>query len=111
MSPAPGQLSVIPADVRELGTHARTLAQTLQSALNSAGHEVDSLKWHGSAGDSYHRSWGECRENGAKILSALNSMAEKLGATSTAFQAEDTSLAHALNIPAVLDIPTILRHA
>ncbi|MEV6555823.1 WXG100 family type VII secretion target [Nocardia sp. NPDC051756] len=53
------ELSVVPDEVRAVGRYVYSLAQSLRSALDSAGREVDELTfsgWSGSAATAFAES-------------------------------------------------------
>ncbi|MEV6428793.1 WXG100 family type VII secretion target [Nocardia sp. NPDC051463] len=88
--------SVVPDEVRAVGRYVYSLTQTLRSALDSAGTEVDELTssgWSGTAAAAFAEGWRESRDGGGKIVEALTVMAEKLGVTAENYQAQDTAAA------------------
>lgn len=90
------EVSVVPDDVRALGNFAYQLAQDIKAALDSAGHDADKLTstgWLGPAGKAFGAGWSECNDGGQKVLTALTTMAEKLGVTATSYDARDTQTA------------------
>jgi WXG100 family type VII secretion target len=107
---APGgtgqSLTVVPDDVRNVGNYVYELAETLRSALDSAGREVDALDrtWFGSAASGFSTGWRETSSSGQQIISALTEMAEKLGVTAATYQRQDEAQASALGTFS-LDLP------
>ncbi|MBF4998430.1 WXG100 family type VII secretion target [Nocardia sp. BSTN01] len=99
----PGQgFSVVPAQVRDVGTYVYGLAETLSGALDSAAEEVAELlnsSWTGDYADEFAEGWHEVEDGGRQIFSALTSMAEKLGVTADTFATTDEASAAALGIP------------
>ncbi|KAA0024979.1 WXG100 family type VII secretion target [Antrihabitans cavernicola] len=94
---SPGSdLSVVPDDVPAVGRYAYEMAQNLKSALESAGHDVDSLTsggWRSGAADSYAAGWKECFDGGTRIFDALTQMADKLGVNADNYRRRDDSSA------------------
>ncbi|WP_433733958.1 ESX-1 secretion-associated protein [Nocardia sp. CA-129566] len=107
-TPASGQnLSVVPEKVREVGKYVYELAEALRNALDSAGRDVVSLtdgSWTGDAATEFSEGWTDVRDGGAKILTALTGMAEKLGVTADTYEARDDRTGAALN-GSSLDLP------
>ncbi len=99
------QLSVVPEEVSALGCYIYDAAQSLQSALQSAGREVEALTsgtWSGPASVTFSRGWQECSSGGAEIIDALTEMAEKLGVTADNYIHSDTRRASDISS---LDLP------
>ncbi|WP_067570112.1 WXG100 family type VII secretion target [Nocardia acidivorans] len=87
-----GSLFVVPEDVQALGRSALDIAETMRSALKSAGREVDSLTttgWTGTAATSFGTGWGECSDGGHRIIDALTTMADQLGVTAETYVGHD----------------------
>ncbi|NEW34436.1 WXG100 family type VII secretion target [Nocardia cyriacigeorgica] len=92
---------VVPDEVRDLGNYARNIAVAMRNALDSAASDVDTLtagSWTGPRAVEFATAWAEIRDGGGRIFSALEAMAEKLGATVDDFQATDQSSASSLRI-------------
>lgn len=88
-----------------IGRYIYSAAESLRSALGSAGREVETLtsgSWTGSAAITFGQGWGECQDGGTQIIDALTSMAEKLGVTATNFHDRDTQTSTAISS---LDLP------
>lgn len=107
-TPASGQnLAVVPEKVREVGKYVYELAEALRAALDSTAQEVASLTdggWSGDAANEFSEGWTEVRDGGARIMTALTGMAEKLGVTAETYQARDESNAVSLSTSS-LDLP------
>ncbi|MGY4103919.1 WXG100 family type VII secretion target [Nocardia sp. R16R-3T] len=102
-------LSVVPDQVREVGTYVYALADTLSTALDSAAREVESLttsSWTGDASTGFNTGWNEVSDGGRQIISALTGLAEKLGVTAETYQRRDESNAGALSSSS-LDLPSL----
>ncbi|WP_405488608.1 WXG100 family type VII secretion target [Nocardia sp. NBC_00511] len=84
-----GSLFVVPEDVQGLGRFALDLVGTLRSALESAGREVDSLRWTGTAATSFGTGWDECFEGGQSIIDALTTVAGQLGVAADTYTGQD----------------------
>ncbi|MFD3705239.1 WXG100 family type VII secretion target [Nocardia sp. NPDC058658] len=100
-------LSVVPDEVRDVGTYVYGLAETLRNALNSASREVEALisgGWTGDLATEFGTGWTETNTGGIQICTALTEMAEKLGVTAQSYQNQDTSSAAALGLVG-LDLP------
>ncbi|MFI7000489.1 WXG100 family type VII secretion target [Nocardia sp. NPDC050175] len=105
-------LSVVPEQVRAFGNYVYGLADTLRTALNSAESDVAGLTsddgktgtWTGDYAAEFGRGWLEVREGGGQIVSALATLAEKLGVTADSYQTVDESHAAALGMSS-LDLP------
>ena len=101
--PGPGQeFSVVPEQVRDVGTYVYGLADTLAGALDSAAKEVAELltsSWTGDYADEFSEGWNEVHDGGRQIFTALTGMAEKLGVTAETFAATDEASAAELGIP------------
>ncbi|WP_460719713.1 WXG100 family type VII secretion target [Nocardia heshunensis] len=82
-------LFVVPEDVKVLGRFALDLAGTLRSALESAGRDVDSLHWTGTAAKSFNTGWSECSEGGKTIIDALTTLAKGLGVAADTYTSHD----------------------
>ena len=85
-------VSVVPDEVAEIGRYLRGVADTLQSALDSAAGEVAGLAtggrsgtWNGDAAADFSEGWTDVREGGAQIISALMNLAEQLGITAASY--------------------------
>ncbi|WP_433658757.1 WXG100 family type VII secretion target [Nocardia sp. CA-128927] len=104
----PGQqVSVVPEQVRDVGKYVYELAEALRSALDSAAKDVDGLtngSWTGDSATEFANGWTDVRDGGVQIMSALTSMAEKLGVTADTYQARDSNNAAALRT-STLDLP------
>ena len=64
--------------------------------------DIDALTaggWSGTAAKAYQQGWQECYEGGGKILDALETMAEKLGANAAGYQAQEDSNVELLHGP------------
>ncbi|MGY4099568.1 type VII secretion target [Nocardia sp. R16R-3T] len=103
---ASGQwLSVVPEQVREVGTYVYELAETLRTALDSAATDVDAVangSWTGGLASEFADGWSDVRDGGGQIITALAAMAEKLGVTADTYQASDESNASSTSS---LDLP------
>ncbi|QIS10737.1 ESX-1 secretion-associated protein [Nocardia arthritidis] len=102
-------LSVVPDSVREVGAYIYDLANTLKSALDSAGREVESVttgSWTGDAATGFSTGWNEVSDGGGQIISALTGLAEKLGVTADTYQRRDRSNADSLSNSS-LDLPPL----
>ncbi|MBO0856123.1 MAG: WXG100 family type VII secretion target [Nocardia sp.] len=106
--PAPGHgVSVAPQQVHDVGVYLYELAETLSSALNSAGKDVSELlngSWSGDYADEFGRGWTDVHEGGQRVFAALSSLAEKLGVTAESFTATDQGNAAGLGQPSFLDL-------
>ncbi|WP_069162202.1 WXG100 family type VII secretion target [Nocardia altamirensis] len=75
-------LFVVPDEVSAFGRKVYGIANTLSSALNSTGKDVDELLaqgWSGAAASEFAEGWRDTREGGLRIVQALTGMAAKLG--------------------------------
>ncbi len=101
--PAPGQgFSVVPEQVRNVGTYIYGLADTLSGALDSAATDVAELlndSWTGDYADEFSEGWDDVHDGARQIFAALTTMAEKLGVTAETFATVDQNSADALGIP------------
>ncbi len=101
--PGPGQaFSVVPDQVRDVGTYIYGLADTFSGALDSAAKEVAELlngNWTGDYADEFSEGWTDVHDGGRQIFAALTTMAEKLGVTAETFANTDQASADALGIP------------
>ncbi|MFD4428241.1 type VII secretion target [Nocardia rhizosphaerihabitans] len=89
-----GAMSVVPASVRDVGNYVYGLADTLRQALDAASSEVESCaggSWAGAAASTFATGWSETREGGLLIMTALTTMAEKLGVTAETYTQRDES--------------------
>ena len=96
-----------PEKVREVGKYVYELAEALRTALDSAAKDVASLtdsSWTGDAATDFAEGWTVVRDGGSQIMTALTSMAEKLGVTADTYKVRDESNAAVLNISS-LDLP------
>ncbi|MCU1646873.1 MAG: hypothetical protein JWN03_7148 [Nocardia sp.] len=84
-----GGLFVVPEDVQGLGRFALDIAGTLRSALESAGRDVDSLNWTGTAAKSFNTGWGECSDGGKTVIDALTTLAKQLGVAADTYTSQD----------------------
>ncbi|MGO4616308.1 WXG100 family type VII secretion target [Nocardia sp. 2YAB30] len=102
-------LSVVPDQVRDVGTYVYSLADTLGSALDAVAREVESLttgSWTGAASTGFGTGWNEVDDGGRQIIAALTGLAEKLGVTADSYQQRDESNAGALS-GSTLDLPPL----
>ncbi|MFJ2665251.1 WXG100 family type VII secretion target [Nocardia fluminea] len=102
-------LSVVPTEVQVVGRYVYGIAEALRSALDSAHSDVDALLtsgWTGDLATLFGTGWTDTREGGATIITALTTMAEKLGITAETYQQQDTSHAYTLNMSS-LDLPSL----
>lgn len=100
-------LSVVPAEVSDLGKYAYDLADILRSALRSAGTEVDATTradWRSTASASFAEGWRTCQSDGEKVIDALATMAKALGVTAESYSAHDNQFAAQVSS---LDLPPI----
>ncbi|MFD3507469.1 WXG100 family type VII secretion target [Nocardia sp. NPDC058666] len=100
-------LSVIPTEVQAVGRYVYGIAEALRTALDSAHADVDSLLTGGWTGDLailFGTGWTETRDGGTTIITALTTMAEKLGITAETYSRQDAASAYALNMSS-LDLP------
>ncbi|MEV0075925.1 WXG100 family type VII secretion target [Nocardia neocaledoniensis] len=100
-------LSVVPDEVQAVGRYVFGIAESIRTALDSAGGEVDALingGWTGDAASQFSAGWEETRTGGTQICAALTAMAEKLGITAETYRAQDSATEQVLNL-AGLDLP------
>ncbi|WP_433683888.1 type VII secretion target [Nocardia sp. CA-119907] len=74
--------------------HVCELAETLCTALDSAGMDVSAVangSWAGGLAAEFADGWGDVRDGGGQIITVLAAMAEKRGVTAEAYQARDES--------------------
>lgn len=98
-------ISVVPEQVREVGKYVYELAETLRTALDSAGTDVDAVangSWTGGLAAEFADGWGDVRDGGTQIIAALATMAQRLGVTAATYEARDES--NAANTSS-LDLP------
>ncbi len=102
-------LSVVPADVQDLGRYLHETVMGIQSALDGAAIDIDDVldgSWTGVASDAFRSGWSDVRDSGNAIASALSDMAEKLGITAQTYQAQDQAAAADLTTTvSSLDLP------
>ncbi|MEU1524081.1 WXG100 family type VII secretion target [Nocardia rhamnosiphila] len=85
-------VTVVPEDVRAVGRYVYEMAETLRTALESAATDVEGLLnggWSGTSATNFSEGWGDVRDGGSQIMSALTGMAEKLGVTADTYEATD----------------------
>ncbi|WP_069164271.1 WXG100 family type VII secretion target [Nocardia altamirensis] len=85
---------VVPEQVREVGKYVYELADALRAALDAAAKDVGALTGGGWTGDSateFANGWTDVRDGGARIMSALTGMAEKLGVTAATYETRDAT--------------------
>jgi WXG100 family type VII secretion target len=102
-------LSVVPTEVQAVGRYVYDIAEAVRSALDSANSDVDALLtsgWTGDLATLFGTGWTDTREGGVTIITALTTMAEKLGITAETYQQQDTSHAYTLNMSS-LDLPAL----
>jgi WXG100 family type VII secretion target len=108
-NPTPGQhLSVVPEQVRNVGTFVYELAQSLRTALDSAATDVDGVvngSWTGILASEFAEGWTDVRDGGGRIITALSELAEKLGVSAQTYESRDGSNASVLNNSFSLDLP------
>lgn len=89
-------MTIVPDEVTALGRYAYDLAATLRSALDSAGHSVNTLTqggWSGEAADAYSAGWQECQDSGNKIIEALSKIASSVGISAETISRADKRFA------------------
>ncbi|MEU7631053.1 WXG100 family type VII secretion target [Nocardia sp. NPDC049220] len=102
-------LSVVPDEVRDVGSYVYHLADTLGSALDAAAREVQSLtggSWAGAASTGFGTGWNDVNDGGRQIIAALADLAAKLGVTADSYQQRDESNSGALS-SSTLDLPPL----
>lgn len=85
-------VAVVPEDVRSVGRYVYEMAETLRTALDTAENDVAALLnggWSGTSATNFSAGWGDVRDGGRLILTALTGMAEKLGITADTYEATD----------------------
>lgn len=88
-------LSIVPAEVSDLGKYAYDLAGILRNVLRKACTEVDNVNWSSTASDSFLTGWKDCQDGGEKTIDALSTMAESLGITASNIGVQDNQFATA----------------
>ncbi|KAA8884299.1 WXG100 family type VII secretion target [Nocardia colli] len=102
-------MSVVPDDVRQVGTYVYALADTLKGALGNVARDVEALttgSWTGVASTGFSTGWNEINTGGEQIIDALTGLAEKLGVTADTYQHRDQSNADALSASS-LNLPPV----
>ncbi|MBF6172905.1 WXG100 family type VII secretion target [Nocardia blacklockiae] len=85
-------ITVVPDEVRAVGQYVYNIADTMRQALDAASREVDGLLsqgWTGDAADEFSEGWTDTRDGGTKLMTALTSLAEKLGVTAENYRNTD----------------------
>ncbi|MEV6214882.1 WXG100 family type VII secretion target [Nocardia sp. NPDC051833] len=84
-------LSVVSDQVSGLGQYLSDLVQTLRSAVDTAGREVDGLadSWTGTAANSFSDEWAAVYDGGTRLLNSLAALAGSLGVTVDSYQRRD----------------------